>query len=88
MEILLAVVIPPAAIWLCRDSLGRSFARSIVLGTLLWACGILPGVLYAVWIVAHHSPAQHAKGQPQLGRPNPFGSSYDRPPSQQVSQIR
>lgn len=88
MEILLAVLIPPAAIWLCRDSLGRAFARTIILDTFLWLCGLLPGISYALWIVTHHSPTRIAKGQPQLGRPNPFGSSYDRPPSQHVSQIR
>lgn len=74
MEILLAVVIPPAAIGLCRDSLGRSFARSFALGTLLWACGLFPGMVYALWIVRRHSPVRHARRQPQLGRPNPFGS--------------
>jgi uncharacterized membrane protein YqaE (UPF0057 family) len=76
MDKLLAVVIPPAAIWLCRASLGRSFTRTFVTSILLWACGLLPGMAYALWIVSLHSPGHGVSHrQPQLGRPNPFGSS-------------
>jgi uncharacterized membrane protein YqaE (UPF0057 family) len=74
MEILLAVIAPPAAVWLCRESLGRSLSRSMLLATLLWGLGLLPGIFYALWIVVHHSPSRPAHRQPQLGRPNPFGT--------------
>jgi uncharacterized membrane protein YqaE (UPF0057 family) len=46
LEILLAVLVPPLAVFL-HDGIGTSFWISII----LWLLGILPGIIYALLVV-------------------------------------
>lgn len=89
MEFLLAFALPPVAVWrslyapgvnrlnlsdrVSNDHRTWSGMKPVGLCTLLWLLGILPGIIYAVWFISQqqHRVARH---QPQLGRPNPFGS--------------
>lgn len=44
--VLIAILLPPLAVWMETDSIGQ-----VLLTVLLWMLGGLPGILYALWVV-------------------------------------
>ncbi len=47
VEILVALVIPPLAVWMKKGST----SQQVLMAFLLWILGWLPGVVYALFVV-------------------------------------
>ena len=67
MQFVLAILIPPLAVW--HHGTPRQTALSTLLTLLLW----VPGAIYAVHVVSLRVALERKRRHPQLGRPNPWG---------------
>jgi len=64
---LVAILAPPAAVWLCGRT--HQLRKSLLLTLAFY----LPGVLHALSVASEYYAIRRAR-RPVLGRPNPFGS--------------
>jgi uncharacterized membrane protein YqaE (UPF0057 family) len=47
LEIILAFLLPPVAVWL-----KRGFSGKVLIALVLWLLGHIPGVIYALWVIS------------------------------------